>query len=57
MIDDKIAEEKTHALSFTKKEADMFVEMTTNTAAKGPDAATLASLHAMAKEAVIALGN
>jgi hypothetical protein len=46
---------KTHALNFTAKEAAMLLEMTTQTAAKGPDAATLASLHAMAQEAVGAL--
>jgi uncharacterized protein (DUF1778 family) len=47
--------EKTHSLNFTKKEADMFLEMTSQTAAKGPDAATLARLHAMALEACEAL--
>jgi hypothetical protein len=46
---------KTHALNFTKKEAAMFLEMTAGTAAKGPDAHILASLHAMAIEAVEAL--
>lgn len=46
---------KTHALNFTAKEAAMFLEMTIGTAAKGPDAATLASLHAMALEAIHAL--
>lgn len=46
---------KTHALNFNKKEAAMFLEMTSQTAAKGPDAAVLASLHAMAQECVDAL--
>jgi hypothetical protein len=46
---------KTHALNFTAKESAMFLEMTSQTAAKGPDAAVLASLHAMAQEAVNAL--
>jgi hypothetical protein len=54
-MEEKITLEKTHTLSFTKKEAQMFAEMTAQTAAKGPDAATLASLHAMAIEAVEAL--
>jgi hypothetical protein len=46
---------KMHTLNFTQKEAAMLLEMTTQTAAKGPDAATLASLHAMAIEATDAL--
>ena len=46
---------KKHALYFEAKEAAMFLEMTSQTAAKGPDAATLASLHAMALEACEAL--
>jgi hypothetical protein len=54
MIDIKPVQ-KTHAINFTQKEAAMFLEMTTQTAAKGPDAATLASLHAMAQEACEAL--
>jgi hypothetical protein len=54
MSDEKEAP-KTHALNFTAKEAAMFLEMTIGTAAKGPDAATLASLHAMALEATHAL--
>lgn len=53
--DDEFKSEKIHAISFTKKEAAMFLEMTSQTAAKGPDAATLASLHAMALEACEAL--
>jgi len=55
MTDEIITLEKTHELKFNKKEASMFLEMTTGTAAKGPDAATLAALHAMAQEAVNAL--
>jgi hypothetical protein len=51
----ELKSEIAHEISFTKKEAAMFLEMTTNTAAKGPDASTLASLHAMALEAVGAL--
>ena len=47
--------DKTHALNFTKKEAALFLEMTTGSAVKGPDAATLASLHAMALDACEAL--
>lgn len=54
MVDEKPVEKK-HSLNFTKKEASMFLEMTTNTAAKGPDAAVLASLHAMAQAACEAL--
>lgn len=46
---------KKHALYFDAKEAAMFLEMTAQTAAKGPEAATLASLHAMALEAYAAL--
>jgi hypothetical protein len=53
--DAEFKSEKAHAISFTKKEAQMFFEMTSQTAAKGPDAATLASLHAMAQECVEAL--
>jgi hypothetical protein len=47
--------QKTFSINFTKKEADMFLAMTTETAAKGPSAYTLASLHAMAQEASDAL--
>lgn len=54
ITDEKEAPKK-HALNFTMKEAAMFLEMTTQTAAKGPDAAVLASLHAMAQEAVSVL--
>jgi hypothetical protein len=54
MNEQKTVEEK-HSLKFTKKEAAMFLEMANQTAAKGPDAATLANLHAMAVEAVEAL--
>lgn len=46
---------KFHELRFSAKEAAMFLEMTSQTAAKGPDAATLARLHAMALEACEAL--
>jgi hypothetical protein len=46
---------KKHAVYFEAKEAAMFLEMTNGTAAKGPDAHILASLHAMALEAVEAL--
>lgn len=46
---------KRYSLNFTAKEAAMFLEMTSQTAAKGPDAAVLASLHAMAIEAKEAL--
>lgn len=48
-------EPKTFAVNFTKQEAEMFLQMAQNTAAKGPDAHVLASLHAMAQEAVEAL--
>jgi hypothetical protein len=48
-------EEKAYAIKLVQKEAAMLLEMTTQTAAKGPDAATLASLHAIALEAVEAL--
>jgi hypothetical protein len=54
MVDVKPVEKK-HSLNFTEKEAAMFLEMTAGTAAKGPDAHILASLHAMALEAVEAL--
>jgi hypothetical protein len=46
---------KTHALNLTAKESAMFLEMCNGTAAKGPDAHVLASLYAMALEAVEAL--
>jgi hypothetical protein len=52
MSDEIQRSEPAHQMSVTKKEASMLLEMTTQTAAKGPDAAVLASLHAMALEAV-----
>jgi len=43
---------KYYSMDLTKEEADMLLAMATENAAKGPHAATLASLYAKAQAAV-----